>query len=93
MKFELIDQAVKDYGFVLLGRGTNRCIYKHQMDEKIVLKIGFDRSGAGDSLKEVQNMMMLRPFVTKCFDVSPSGGNCCDGDCQLVHRFCQDTGR
>lgn len=73
MKFGLIDQAVKDYGFVLLGRGTNRCIYKHQMNEGIVLKVGFDRAGAGDSFKEIKNMMMLRPFVTKCFDVSPSG--------------------
>lgn len=73
MKFDLIDQAVKDYGFVLLGRGTNRCIYKHQMDEKIVLKIGFDREGIKDAYKELRNMPYLKPFICKCFDVSPTG--------------------
>ena len=73
MKFDLIDRAVNDYGFVLMGRGTNRCIYKHQMDGNIMLKIGFDRAGITDAYKELYNMNYLKPFVTKCFDVSPTG--------------------
>jgi len=73
MKFDLIDRAVNDYGFVLMGRGTNRCIYKHQIDGRIMLKIGFDRAGITDAYKELYNMNYLKPFVTKCFDVSPTG--------------------
>lgn len=72
-KYKLIDDALAMYGFELLARGTNRSTYRYFNDDTIVLKVGYDKAGIHDAQREFYNQQVLKPFVTKCFEVSPSG--------------------
>ena len=72
-KYKLIDDSLAYYGFELLARGTNRSTYRYIHDDSIVLKVGYDKAGVHDAQREFYNQQVLKPFVTKCFEVSPSG--------------------
>lgn len=72
-KYELMDAAMKDFGFDMLARGTNRSVYKYYNDDSIVVKVGIDKAGIGDAIREYNNQQKLKPFCTKTFEVSPSG--------------------
>lgn len=72
-KYELINDIVKPYGFKRIAAGTNRVVYKHIEDQGIVLKVALDKVGLNDNPSEYYNQQFLKPFVTKCFEISPCG--------------------
>lgn len=72
-KYEMINRILNPRGFKLLGRGTNRCAYKHYEFPNIVLKVPIDKVGMSDGFNEYQNQWLLQPFVAKTFEIHPSG--------------------
>lgn len=72
-KYRLINRIMTDRGFVKMASGTNRVVYRFQDDYSFVLKIAIDRVGCRDNPMELQNQHLLKPFVTKCFDVTRCG--------------------
>lgn len=72
-KYKLIDQIMTNRGFVKLHAGTNRVVYRFIEDQRFVIKVAIDRVGLGDNPAEYKNQFLLKPFVTKVFEVSPCG--------------------
>ena len=72
-KYKLIDSIMKNRGFMRLASGTNRVVYKYLEDQSFVFKVALDKIGLSDSLNEYKNQWFLKPYVTKCFDVTPCG--------------------
>lgn len=72
-KYRLIDNIMTNRGFVKLHAGTNRVVYRFLEDQRFVIKIAVDRIGLGDNPAEFKNQFLLKPFVTKVFEVSPCG--------------------
>lgn len=72
-KYKAIDDILKPRGFTKLGSGTNRVVYKFLEDSRFVLKIAVDAVGIKDNPKEFINQNIYKPFVTKVFEVDPSG--------------------
>lgn len=72
-KYKLIDQVMRSRGFVKLHAGTNRVVYRHIEDQRIVAKIAVDKVGLNDNPAEFRNQFLLKPFVTRVFEVSPCG--------------------
>lgn len=72
-KYRLIDNIMNNRGFIKLHAGTNRVVYKFLEDQSFVIKVAVDRVGLGDNPAEFRNQFLLKPFVTKVFDVSPCG--------------------
>lgn len=72
-KYRLIDQIMTNRGFVKLHAGTNRVVYRFIEDQRFVIKVAIDRVGLGDNPAEYKNQFLLKPFVTKVFEVSPCG--------------------
>ena len=72
-KYAEIDRIMKMRGFVKLGGGTNRVVYRHLEIDTIVIKIAIDNVGIKDNPREYQNQFYLKPYVTKVFEVSPCG--------------------
>lgn len=72
-KYKEIDRIMKMRGFVKLGGGTNRVVYRHLEIDTIVVKIAIDAVGIKDNPREYQNQFYLKPYVTKVFEVSPCG--------------------
>lgn len=72
-KYKLIDQIMTSRGFVKLHAGTNRVVYRFIEDQRFVIKVAIDKVGLGDNPAEFQNQFLLKPFVTKVFEVSPCG--------------------
>ena len=72
-KFEMMDLAFGDYGFDSLGRGTNRCVYSYKLNENLVMKAGYDKSGVRDAPREFNNQNYIKPFISKTFEVSYTG--------------------
>lgn len=72
-KYKLIDEIVSKRGFAKLHAGTNRVVYRFKEDQSFVIKIALDRVGLNDNPAEFKNQQFLKPFVTKCFEVSPCG--------------------
>ena len=72
-KYKLIDSIMKNSGFMRLASGTNRVVYKYLEDQSFVFKVALDKIGLSDSLNEYKNQWFLKPYVTKCFDVTPCG--------------------
>lgn len=70
-KFKIADEILAPYGFKRIAAGTNRIVYKHLEDQRIVLKIAKDATGISDNMHEYFNQRYLKPFVSKCFEVSP----------------------
>lgn len=72
-KYDMIDNIMTNRGFRKLGAGTNRVVYSYYEDQSFVAKIAIDRVGLGDNPAEFKNQFLLRPFVTKAFEVSQCG--------------------
>lgn len=73
LKYKMIDDIMTRRGFVKLHAGTNRVVYRFLEDQRFVAKIAIDRVGMGDNPSEYRNQFLLKPFVTKIFEVSPDG--------------------
>lgn len=72
-KYRLIDNIMISRGFVKLHAGTNRVVYRFLEDQRFVIKVAVDRVGLKDNPDEFKNQFLLKPFVTKVFEVSPCG--------------------
>lgn len=72
-KIKRMNAILRPKGFERFGNGTNRIVYRSVCDNSILLKVAIDKVGLGDALKEMENQYKLAPFVTKIFDVHPSG--------------------
>jgi len=72
-KKEMINDIMVRNGFMRFHAGTNRVVYTHYELPHIVCKVAVDRVGMNDNPREFRNQFELKPFVTKCFDVSPCG--------------------
>lgn len=72
-KYKMIDAIMKPRGFRKLASGTNRVVYKYMESQAIVLKIAIDSVGLKDNPAEFKNQNILKPFVTKVFQVTPCG--------------------
>ena len=72
-KYALIDNIMTNRGFRKMASGTNRVTYRCLNDYGIVIKIAIDSVGLSDNGNEFRNQHLLKPFVTKCFEVSPCG--------------------
>ncbi len=72
-KYRMIDNIMGNRGFVKLHAGTNRVVYRFIEDQRFVAKIAIDKVGLGDNPAEFNNQFILKPFVTKIFEVSPCG--------------------
>lgn len=72
-KYKAIDQILRNRGFLLLGRGTNRVVYKYLENNTICLKVAVDHVGCSDNPHEFINQEYLKPFVSKIFSYDPSG--------------------
>lgn len=72
-KYRLIDAIMTNRGFVKLHAGTNRVVYRYLEDQSFVVKVAVDKVGLGDNPAEFRNQFLLKPFVTKVFDVSSCG--------------------
>ena len=53
--------------------GTNRLTFKHYEDPSIVVKVAIDDRGRRDNPREFFNQHVLKPFVTKVFEVAGNG--------------------
>ena len=73
VKYKLIDNLMKPKGFVRLHAGTNRIVYRHLDYTSFVVKIAIDDVGLQDNPAEFENQKLLKPFVTKTFEVAPTG--------------------
>lgn len=72
-KYRLIDAIMTNRGFKKLASGTNRVVYKFTENQSFVLKIAIDSVGLKDNPAEFKNQQLLKPFVTKVFQVTPCG--------------------
>lgn len=72
-KLNMIDAIMKSRGFRKFAGGTNRVVYTHYEFPSIVAKVAIDRVGLGDNPAEFRNQEFLKPFVAKCFSISPDG--------------------
>lgn len=73
LKYKMIDDIMSLRGFVRLHAGTNRLVYRFIEDQRFVIKVAVDKVGLGDNPAEFKNQFLLKPFVTKVFEVSPCG--------------------
>jgi predicted RNA-binding Zn-ribbon protein involved in translation (DUF1610 family) len=60
-------------GFKKVASGTNRVVYRFLEDTRFLVKIALDKVGLKDNPAEYQLQHMLKPYVTKVFQVSPCG--------------------
>jgi hypothetical protein len=72
-KYKAIDDIMKPRGFVKLSAGTNRVVYRFLEDTSFVVKVAADDVGIHDTPREFINQNIFKPFVTKCFEVDPTG--------------------
>lgn len=72
-KKNMITSIMENRGFKRLDCGTNRLVFKFMEDQTIVVKVAFDRVAISDNLREFENQEILKPYCTKCFEVSPCG--------------------
>lgn len=72
-KFSMIIQIMERRGFKKLAAGTNRLVFKYMENQSFVVKVAFCQVALTDNLKEFYNQHLLKPFVTKVFDVTPCG--------------------
>lgn len=73
VKYQEIDYIMRCRGFEKFIAGTNRVAYRCLENDSILVKIAYDDVGRSDSVREFQNQMIFKPFVTKIFEVVPSG--------------------
>lgn len=70
---KIIDQVMYSIGFKRYVEGTNRVCYISLDDNSIVIKVAKEKVGMRDSPMEFKNQNILKPFVCKCFEVTPCG--------------------
>lgn len=73
LKYKEIDKIMTPRGFKKFHCGTNRIVYSFLENQSFVIKIALDKVGLGDNPAEYKNQFILKPFVTKVFEVSPCG--------------------
>ena len=73
IRYQEIDSLLRARGLVKFGAGTNRVVYRHPEFQDILFKIAADDVGRGDNPAEFKNQLRLKPFVSKIFEVSPTG--------------------
>ena len=73
LKYAAIDKIMTARGFKKFGSGTNRVVYRFLEDDSFVVKIALDRVGLNDNPAEFKNQYLLQPFITKVFEVDPTG--------------------
>ena len=73
LKYREIDKIMTSRGFKKFAAGTNRVVYSFLEDQSFVMKVAVDKVGLKDNPAEYYNQHLLKPFVTKAFDVSPCG--------------------
>lgn len=72
-KYKEIDRIMTNRGFRKFHCGTNRIVYSYLEDHSFLVKIALDKVGLSDNPAEYRNQFLLKPFVTKVFEVSPCG--------------------
>lgn len=72
-KTKLLNEVMESRNFRKLVQGTNRICYKNFTYPEIVCKVAIDRVGLKDTPDEFRNQMLLKPFITKVFEVSEFG--------------------
>ena len=72
-KYEEIDKIMRNRGFRLLGRGTNRVCYRYLENSSICMKIAIDHIGVSDNPREFFVQEYLKPHVAKVFHVDQTG--------------------
>lgn len=72
-KYKEIDKIMRNRGFIKFHSGTNRIVYRPLESNDFIVKIAIDRVGLHDNPDEYKNQFLLKPFVTKVFEVSPCG--------------------
>lgn len=72
-KYEMIKNILVPRNFKKFASGTNRIIYKHLENPNILLKVSLDKVGLRDNWDEYKNQFILKPFVSKTFEVSYNG--------------------
>lgn len=72
-KYKDIDKIMYNRGFIRYHAGTNRLVFTHSECNTIVVKVALDKIGLGDNPAEFKNQQLLKPFVTKVFEVTPCG--------------------
>lgn len=60
-------------GFTQLAGGTNRSVFTHPNYPNIAVKVAIDNVGIHDNPAEYNNQFILKPYCTKCFEVSADG--------------------
>ena len=73
IKYQEIDKIMRRRGFVKFAAGTNRVVYRPLESNTFLVKVAYDAVGLGDNPKEFRNQFIFKPFVTKCFEVTPCG--------------------
>ena len=72
-KFNMINDIMVRRGFKKLAAGTNRLVFKYMENQSFVVKVAFCQVALTDNIRELYNQHLLKPFVTKVFDVTPCG--------------------
>lgn len=72
-KYKAIDEIMKRRGCKKFHCGTNRIVYSIYDYPNLLIKIALDRVGMDDNPSEYKNQFLLKPFVTKVFEISPCG--------------------
>lgn len=72
-KLEMIDFIMKNRGFKKFAGGTNRVIYRHLEDKRIVAKVAIDQVGLQDNPMEFRAQNFIKPYCAKMFYTSPNG--------------------
>lgn len=73
LRYQEIDNVMRSRGLVKFAAGTNRVVYRHPEFPDILFKVAADAVGLGDNPAEYRNQFILKPFVTKCFEISSCG--------------------
>ena len=73
LKRKMMHEFLTSKGLQKCGSGTNRLVYYHPNFPDYVFKIALDDEGLKDGPAEFRNQYVLKPFVTKIFEVSPCG--------------------
>ena len=66
-KYSEIDKVMKSRGFVKMGAGTNRVVYRHLEIDTIVVKIAIDAVGVKDNPREYENQFYLKQIELLSF--------------------------
>lgn len=72
-KLTAIKEILRPRGFVQLANGTNRMTFSYLEDKSFVLKVPYDKVALNNNPREFMHQHKLKPFVTKCFEVHPTG--------------------